>query len=425
MVSKRQLEKIKKLSLEIKNKNIEADNKLGIVSVANNQLLSDVEIIDNSILESLTGKEIDVSCSIELPEGTGLDFSSSYLGSKGYDTSQISLEDILSDDKIQAIRKEVNRPLVERLKWDKWDYIFAFGAAVAGSTADFMWGDPTKGLSKYLSDKNTKVGGWFESIHSLHHSGSPLDYQGFKMGGGNHRIRSIGHDLFGFIQGIWQIKNGTFTGGYFNDGQWIKIVSECNQYGTPYDKLSWIEAIWQYTVHVFCDFFSSKSLPVPGFGYLSRLPSRDIRILADEMYKNGYNLRHMFVQALSIAFVEIIIRAYVHIRYHKTDISKESLKLKQSEIRLLAHSIVTSINIGKVAITKNPVLLNLPQVLFTCYQFWPFIIKHYRRNNRIQILLRNLDEISDESEARYIESLSEGLSSDEFGEFLHGKQIIL
>jgi len=61
-----------------------------------------------------------------------------------------------------------------------------FLTATMGVVADTMWGDPTKGLSAYLSNKNTLVGGWFDEIHSMHHSGSPLDYQGFKMGGGNH-----------------------------------------------------------------------------------------------------------------------------------------------------------------------------------------------------------------------------------------------
>lgn len=425
MSSKEQLDKIININIDLKKVQSNASNQLGIIVTANQEILDSSEIILENVVAHLKDRNIELHCPSALPDGTGLSWSASFLNSKGYDTSKISLEDLLNDKEICAINAEVNRPLIDRLKWDKWDYIVTFGAAVAGSTADFMWGDPSKGLSKYLSDKTTTVGGFFEKIHSMHHTGSPMDYQGFKMGGGDHRLRSIGHDLFGFIQGIWQIKSGTFTGGYFENSKWMKIIADCNQNGIPYDKFSSAEAIWLYTVHVFCDFFSSKSLPVPGFGYLSRLPNREIRKLANDMYAQGYNLRHMFVQALSIAIVEIIIRTYTYLKYHRMEIPQESLRLKQNEMRLLAHGIVTSFNLGKVVITKNPLLLNLPQVLFTCYQFWPLIITHYRRNNRIQIMLRNLNEINDEAELKYMDSISCVLSSEDFGEFLIQKPIIL
>ena len=91
----------------------------------------------------------------------------------------------------------------------------------------------------------------------------------------------------------------------------------------------------------------------------------------------------------------------------------------------MAHCLVTSFNVGKIVVTKNPLLLNFPQLLFVSYQLWPFIIDHYRRNNRIQIMLRNLDEIGDEAEEKYMESLSGVLSTEEFGNFLNQAPITL
>ncbi len=127
----------------------------------------------------------------------------------------------------------------------------------------------------------------------------------------------------------------------------------------------------------------------------------------------------------SIGVVEIVIRIYAHLRYLKIDIPKESLQLKQREMQLMAHCLVTSFNVGKVVVTKNPLLFNFPQLLFTSYKLWPFIIDHYRRNNRIQIMLRNLDEIGDEAEEKYMESLSRVLSTKEFGNFLRQAPITL
>jgi hypothetical protein len=164
---------------------------------------------------------------------------------------------------------------------------------------------------------------------------------------------------------------------------------------------------------------------VPGFGYLVQLPYRDIRKIAHEMYSNGYNLRHMFVQSLSVGIVELIVRAYFYLRYYRSELAKESILLKRREMRLLSHSLVTSFNVGKVMLAQNPLFLNLPQILFTVYQIWPLIIDHYRRNNQIQMVLRNLDELDNTSTEKYLETLANPLSTSEYGAFLNEKPILL
>jgi hypothetical protein len=425
MVSKKQKDKIRNINRDLNEIHTSATESVTIMATANQQLLDDTQSILAEIQAGFFNKEFDYSRIRPLPEGFGVLWAKSWLTSRGYDTSNLKLEDLLSNEEILAIEVEVNRPLTDRLNWDRWDYIFTFAAAVFGSTADFLWGDPKKGLSRCLSNKRTLAGSWFDKIHFLHNSGSPMDYQGPKMGGSDHRLRSIGHDLFGFLEGIWQIKNGTFTGGYFDHGKWLQIVSETNQFGKSYTNMDWHKAIGYYAVHVFCDFFSSKSLPVPGFGYLVRLPYRDIRKIAHEMYSSGYNLRHFFVQGSSVGIVELIVRAFCFLRHYRNDLAKESLLLKQREMRLLAHSLVTAFNVGKVVITQNPLSLNLPQILFTIYQIWPLVIDHYRRNDQIQMVLRNLDELDDTSAEKYIETLEIHLSTDEFGNFLSEKPILL
>ena len=198
-----------------------------------------------------------------------------------------------------------------------------------------------------------------------------------------------------------------------------------NKFGNRYDPTSWDQAVWRYVVHVFCDFFSSKSLPVPCFGYLSRMPVREIRKFADDLYNGGYNLRHMFVQSLSIAMIEIVIRPYVFIKHQEKNIEKESLCLKQREMRLMAHTLTSAFNVGKVILTKNPLLINLPQILFTCSQFWPIILFHSRNNDNMQKLIRNLDEIGIESERLYLNSISTLLSGEEVEKFMSSNPILM
>ena len=352
--------------------------------------------------------------------------SEQFLKAKNVDISKISIDDFLSITEINEIESYLNRPLVKRAKWDKWDYITVFTISLIGVIIDTLVGNPKKGVSAICSDKNSYIGSWFEKIHSLHSPNNPMDYQGFKMGGGGHRLRSIGHDLLGFPFGIWQIMNGNFTGGYYQNGKYFEIFSKVNQYGNPYEAKPFIEALFTYIGHVFCDFFSTYSLPVPGFGYLAKLPYREIRIFAAEMYNNGYNLRHMFIQGFSVLFIEIMIRTYSYFRLKKVQgLTDEQYSQKRRELLLLSHSIVAGFNIGKVVITGNVLSLNIPQIFAVVFYFLPFIMYHYRKDNKTQKLLRNFNELKEKQlklENEIIENMKE---STIFKQCLHSQPIIL
>lgn len=349
-----------------------------------------------------------------------------FLKATDVNISKINIDDFLSIKEITEIESYLNRPLVKRAKWDKWDYITVFTISLVGVIIDTLVGNPKKGVSAICSDKNSYIGSWFEKIHSLHSPNNPMDYQGFKMGGGGHRLRSIGHDLLGFPFGIWQIMNGNFTGGYYQNGKYFKIFSKINQYGTPYEAKSFIEALFTYIGHVFCDFFSTYSLPVPGFGYLAKLPSREIRIFAADMYNNGYNLRHMFIQGFSVLFIEIMIRTYSYFRLKKVQgLTYEQYTQKKRELLLLSHSIVAGFNIGKVVITGNVLSLNLPQIFAVVFHFLPFIMFHYRNNNTTQKLLRNFSDIK-EKQIKLENEITENMKeSTIFKNFLESEPIII
>ena len=338
--------------------------------------------------------------------------------------STITVDDFLCVEEISQIELMLNRPLVERIKWDKWDYITVFIISTIGVIIDTLVGNPKKGISAACSDKNNVIGSFFDKIHKLHPSGNPMDYQGYKMSGGGHRLRSIGHDLLGFAFGIWQIMNGTFTGGYYKDGKFYEIISKVNQYGTPYETKPFIEATFSYIGHVFCDFFSTYSLPVPGFGYLAQLPSRDIRIFAADMYNNGYNLRHMFIQGFSVLFIEILTRTYCYFRYKKDEsISDDQYKMKKREMLLLSHSIVSGFNIGKVVFTGDILAINLPQIYAVIYHFIPFITNYYRNNDRTQKIIRNIKDLDEGQVEKKI--VNNFINSDSFNKFINSKSLII
>lgn len=382
-MSKKQIDRIKKQLRQAE-----------INTINNFKILEDTEILDKAIRESLASDKniLEPLLTKEIPHFD----SQQFFKDNNDNIETISIDDFLSFKEINEIESYLNRPLVKRAKWDKWDYTTVFIISLLGVIIDNLVGNPKKGVSAICSDKNSFIGSWFEDIHSLHPVNNPIDYQGYKMGGGGHRLRSIGHDLLGFPFGLWQIMNGTFTGGYYQDGKYFDIISKVNQFGKAYETKSFIESLFSYVGHVFCDFFSTYSLPVPGFGYLAKMPSREIRVFAANMYNSGFNLRHMFVQGFSVLFIEIMIRTYSYFRYKKVQkLTNDQYLHKRRELLLLSHSLVAGFNIGKVTITGDILSLNLPQILAVVYHFIPFVTFYSRNNNKTQKIIRNLNDLND------------------------------
>lgn len=399
--------------------------KIEIGTIAGNNILEEIGHLDKTITEAISSnssKYLDQLIKNQIPFIS----SEQFLKEKNINISKISIDDFLSIEEISEIETYLNRPLVKRAKWDRWDYLTVFLVSVVGVIIDTLVGNPKKGVSAICSDKNSFIGSWFENVHSLHSSNSPMDYQGYKMGGGGHRLRSIGHDLLGFAFGIRQIMNGTFTGGYYQDGKYFEIFSKVNQYGNPYESKSFIEAFFTYIGHIFCDFFSSNSIPVPGFGVLAQLPSREIRTFAAYMYNNGYNLRHMFIQGFSVLFIELMIRTYSYFRFKKVQgLEGDQFKQKRRELLLLSHSLVSGFNIGKVVITGNILSLNLPQISAVVFHFLPFVMFHYRNNDKTQKLLRNIVDLKANQMKLENEIIMDMTNSIEFNQFLQSQPIII
>ena len=92
---------------------------------------------------------------------------------------------------------------------------------------------------------------------------------------------------------------------------------------------------------------------------------------------------------------------------------------------LLSHSIVAGFNIGKVVITGNVLSLNLPQIFAVVFYFLPFIMFHYRNNNKTQKLLRNFSDLK-EKQIKLENEITENMKeSTIFRQLLHSQPIIL
>jgi len=338
--------------------------------------------------------------------------ASESLAGRGVDIDNLDYHGLVTEEELSQIKDSLNRPLERKLKWTKNDFIAVFIAASLGSLVDCILSD----RENKFTGKGSQFAEWLDDFHQ-HDGGGPIDYQGPGFGGGYHRGLSKGHDIMRFVEAIIMFKTGRFEGIRYVDGVAHKVVSAVNQYGTPYEQLSWIEAIAKYAQHMFADLFSSCSLPFPGSSLLVECGNRDMRIFAATMYHQGFNIKNVMVQSLSTVMVEIVLRIYFGIdemrRYGESVEIQEDYsnfeairrfirptgKDKLHEMLLLAHTIVTAVNVGKVVITKKPWEINITEIISVIRYAVPVLSDVIDRHSGYAKLIRNADEITANWEA--------------------------
>lgn len=289
------------------------------------------------------------------------------------DDRRLRVLDMNINDEINNLSEEINAIDLKTIPFDKWDYIMAFTLGILEVGGDFFISDHNNkySVANKMSDKNSKLGEYFSNIHKeLNHSRQPLDYQGIGFGGGDHRGRTFGHDLIMFPLAIYMLCSGKFIDGHYEDNILKFVVSELNQRGNGYEALNFDEAIIAYLTHMIADFFSAKSVPIPGFSLLTHFPQREIRKFANDLYKDGLNLRNLVMQGVPIAATELLMIIYTSLRYKDSCFSKESIKNKKEKLLLISHGIATAVNTGKVIITKEPTSLNLVMITRTVNLVW-------------------------------------------------------
>ncbi len=301
------------------------------------------------------------------------------LAERGLDPDALDYSDLVSEEELKQIIRELNRALPREEKWTKADFLVVFIAAVIGSVVDFILSN----RNNSATGQQSKFSEWLNNTfhEGKHATNAPIDYQGKGFGGGYHRELSKGHDIARFAEGIKMFKDGSFEGVRYIDGVAHTVVMTANQYGNPYAQLGTIEAILGYAQHMFADLFSKVSLPFPGYSFLTESSNRELRKFAADMYHNGFNCKNIIIQSASTIAIEIIIRIYFSImsvkKYHdKCEIAedysniealkqfiKPGSKEKLHEMLLVAHAIVTAVNVGKVVITKNFAEINITEIM--------------------------------------------------------------
>ncbi len=190
----------------------------------------------------------------------------------------------------------------------------------------------------------------------------------------NHRLRSLGHDpLIGIFFAIIDIILNTTT--FIDNSGYLRIVKNIN---FPQDKIENICSIIYYVGHIISDTFTARGIPVPGFFttqfFVNGNPDKSIAKIAEDMYINGYDIRHLATMSIPLVVKNIIINIYfklIEVDNYKTNLSlalrekhKVDKELKKEKMLLIANSIAVGSNLIKFfapPYSCNLNSLNLPE----------------------------------------------------------------
>lgn len=195
------------------------------------------------------------------------------------------------------------------------------------------------------------------------------------LGPSSHRFQSLGHDpLLGFVFGVRDILTGEFSGISKNGHLIVQHVTDPFLEGENIF-VRILEAMKVQLGHLASDVATSRGLPAPlmpllQFLQFGKIGNHEYTIgeVARQMYRSGYDSRHFIAGSIPVMITEVIIRLGYFIRsiregktLAESIPTASSVKLRRQ--LLIAHSVATLINAGKVYVTQNPLAISWAQTL--------------------------------------------------------------
>lgn len=271
---------------------------------------------------------------------------------------------------IESLEQEMNGISLDSIPFTKADFIVLFLAGLTGATIDIVFGKPADGYNGLLKKAEEPTitddfaGGLGKYLKKYDLKNNPIDQHIPGISVGDHRLYSYGHDLLRFFETLPVIMSGTGEIGVTGLGGVLTLEQAPYRYPTV-DSL-W-EAIIVLALHLYKDYCSARSLPIPGSTILANLNDDTMPAFLDELTnQHEFNLRTVFNQVLSVAVIELIVYLY-HFIVKKEDRLNQyddaAYKEKKDKMLLMSHSIAMLFNTGKVVVTKNPAFINFPQIL--------------------------------------------------------------
>jgi hypothetical protein len=221
----------------------------------------------------------------------------------------------------------------------------------------------------------------------------------------NHRLRSLAHDPFlGLMFAVADVILGTTT-AIDNSGKIAVILNE-NKAPTP---TKWLTVIY-YFGHIISDVFTTRGIPIPGFFvtqfFTDEIGNSSVAKIAESMYKDGYDLRHLASMSVPVLVKDMLINLYLKLERESlpaiatiADREKDELdfKLKTLKMMFVSNLIATTGNAVKFLappVCGNPCALNMVQ--------WMALL-----NNSVTLFLAQTRDISTEKAIMNRKSIDE------------------
>lgn len=311
----------------------------------------------------------------------------------------VGFDSLLTDAEIDEVVKKhsaVGKELGWLATFDRFDVAISVAAGVLAGVIDVLlvgipahpgFGGGQGSQGGYLSNAvKEKFGSTFppdrikdlEKIYSVPFD--PSTSRGLSeyvngLGPRSHRFQSLGHDpLLGFVFGVRDILAGGFT-AISKDGHLIiQEVADPFMAGESL-VVRILEAMKIQLGHLASDIATPAGLPAPLMPLLSFLQfgkigghEHSIADVARAMYGKRYDFRHFMSASIPVMVSEIIVRLGYFIRQLQngktlSEAAPNASSVKLRRQLLIAHSVATLINAGKVYVTQNPLAISWPQAL--------------------------------------------------------------
>jgi len=312
----------------------------------------------------------------------------------------ISFDDLLTQSEIDCVLQR-HASIGSDLSWfssfDRYDFALSIATGFIAGIIDvllvaipahpgFLGSQPSTGgwLSNLIREK---TGNLFpkekivelEKLYRVSYDFSTSHNLNIKvpgLGPRTHRFQSLGHDpLLGFVFGVKDILSNEFS-AIGKDGSLIvqKISQQSFSQGEQLF-ISLLEAFKIQFGHLASDIATPAGLPAPLMPLLLFLQVGEIgdkkytiAEISRQMYRSGYDFRHFIAGSIPVIVTEVIIRLGYFVKSIQRGKDLEEAILPASSLKLrrqllLAHTVATLINTGKVYVTKNPLAISWSQIL--------------------------------------------------------------
>lgn len=186
----------------------------------------------------------------------------------------------------------------------------------------------------------------------------------------NHRLRSLSHDpLFGLFFAIFDIVMNTTT--YIDNAGVLRIIPNIKFKATMSEK---ILSVLYFIGHIISDMFTARGIPIPGFFitqfFTNAENDNSISEIAENMYLNGYDMRHLASMATPVMVKNLIIDVYMKlmeeddtslIAFADKELRELNESLKKVEMKFIADTVMVTGNVVKFFAPPscgNPCALN-------------------------------------------------------------------